>query len=327
MVCYRKVLLDLLCLLLVHQNAGASCPAGQRLNYNTRSCEPCLREQYKSTSSTDYYCSNCSKCKRGSKEIKSCTPTSNTECKCNPGFTPVDQLNEICICKQGFGIKEGKECKKCDEGFFTDQEDSDCKKWKDSTSDAVCKNASKEVTDRVVWSTTLSWTTTISTPSQTTTVSSTATSRTKDSSPNNSGKDNSNSLCNLPLLLPGLIMVCAGILLLAGLLYHKCKFTHCIQNHKKVDFRKVYAESLLKNLGKSACLCLSNTWRQCFFLWNIFRQRPLPLSLETQNTPRLWGGDSFRLNFFEISIHAQLTFQALKLNVVMHLPLVKPHDC
>ncbi|XP_050967456.1 tumor necrosis factor receptor superfamily member 4 [Labeo rohita] len=257
MVCYRKVLLDLLCLLLVHQNAGASCPAGQRLNYNTRSCEPCLREQYKSTSSTDYYCSNCSKCKRGSKEIKSCTPTSNTECKCNPGFTPVDQLNEICICKQGFGIKEGKECKKCDEGFFTDQEDSDCKKWKEcksgiaipgsSTSDAVCKNASKEVTDRVVWSTTLSWTTTISTPSQTTTVSSTATSRTKDSSPNNSGKDNSNSLW--------LIMVCAGILLLAGLLYHKCKFTHCIQNHKKVDFRK---ESVCrKPVEESGEKCLS----------------------------------------------------------------------
>jgi len=38
--------------------------------------------------------------------------------------------------------------------------------------------------------------------------------------------------------IPGLVMLCAGILLLSGLLYHKCKVTYCIHNHKKVDSRK-----------------------------------------------------------------------------------------
>lgn len=49
------------------------------------------------------------------------------------------------------------------------------------------------------------------------------------------------------------------------------------------------------------------------------------LSLETQNTRKFWGGDRFQLNFFKISIHAQvLTFQPLKLNASVHLPLMKP---
>ncbi|XP_073708576.1 tumor necrosis factor receptor superfamily member 1B [Garra rufa] len=265
MVCYRKVLSSLLCLLLLHQNESTACPAGQRLNYNTKSCEPCPPQQFNPKGGTGNFCLNCSKCKRGSKQIEHCTSTSDAKCTCMPGFTPIDQLNEICICKKGFGIKKEKECRKCGEGLFTDKEDSICRKWKEckggtaipgnSTSDAVCKDASKEVTEAPKTHTTPFRTTTVSTPLQktttsttfqTTTVSSTAVSRTTNSSTYNS-KENTYSLW--------LVMLFAGILLLAGLLYHKCKVTHCIHNHRKVDFRK--ESECRKPVEESGEKCLS----------------------------------------------------------------------
>ncbi|KAK2889450.1 hypothetical protein QQF64_028388 [Cirrhinus molitorella] len=267
MVCYMNVLSTFLCLLLLHQNESASCPEGQRLNYKTKSCEPCPPEQYNSIPGAKNFCLNCRKCKRGSKEEKPCSPTSNAECICKTGFTPLDEENEICICKKGFGItKTGKECRKCEDGFFTDKEDSTCQKIKEcksktlfpgnSTSDAVCKDASKEVTEAPKAHTNLFQTTSISTPFQkttistslrTTTISSMATSRTTDSSLNSTAKDKFYSLW--------LVMLCTGILLLAGLLYYKCKVPQCIHNHKKVDFRK---ESVCrKPVEESGEKCLS----------------------------------------------------------------------
>uniref|UniRef100_A0A8C2JZL1 Si:ch73-361p23.3 n=1 Tax=Cyprinus carpio TaxID=7962 RepID=A0A8C2JZL1_CYPCA len=229
---YMKVLSTLLCILLLHQNASESCPAGHRQNYITKKCELCPQNQYRSTSGTYLHCENCSKCKTGSIELNSCTFTSDTKCKCKIGFTPIDrEKEEICSCEKGSGIDETGICKKCDDGFFTDKENSICQKWREcisgigtpgtGTSDAVCKNASIEVTETPK---------THTTPFQTTTISSKATSRTTDSSSNNTQK---NSLYSL-----WLVILCAGILLLAGVLYHKCTVAHCIHNHKKVDFRK-----------------------------------------------------------------------------------------
>ncbi|KTF72871.1 hypothetical protein cypCar_00035382 [Cyprinus carpio] len=172
---YMKVLSTLLCILLLHQNASESCPAGHRQNYITKKCELCPQNQYRSTSGTYLHCENCSKCKTGSIELNSCTFTSDTKCKCKIGFTPIDrEKEEICSCEKGSGIDETGICKKCEDGFFTDKENSICQKWREFHA----------------------------------------------------------------YFILGLVILCAGILLLAGVLYHKCTVAHCIHNHKKVDFRK-----------------------------------------------------------------------------------------
>ncbi|KTF91010.1 hypothetical protein cypCar_00028202 [Cyprinus carpio] len=188
---YMKVLSTLLCLLLLHQNASANCPPGQRLNYNTKICEACPLEQYSSKPGTHFACQNCNKCEKGSEELSACTPTSDTQCKCKTGFIPIYPLKEdMCTCEKGSGIDERGICKKCQNGFFTDKHDSFCKKW-------------REGDNKERW----------------------------------------------------LVMACASVILLAGLLYHKCKVTHCIHNHKKVDFRK---ESVCrKPVEESGEKCLS----------------------------------------------------------------------
>ncbi|XP_016421064.1 tumor necrosis factor receptor superfamily member 9-like [Sinocyclocheilus rhinocerous] len=219
-----------------------------RQSYVTKNCEACPQNQYRSTSGTYFHCENCSKCKKGSNELSSCTSTSDTKCKCKKGFMPIDRIKEeICSCEKGSGIDETGICKKCEDGFFTDKENSICQKWREcingivtagtGTSDAVCKHASKEVKEAPTKEVKEAPTKEVKeppkahiTPFQATTISSTATSRITDSSSNSTQK---NSLYSL-----WLVMLCAGILLLAGLLYHKCKVTHCIHNHKKVDFRK-----------------------------------------------------------------------------------------
>lgn len=45
----------------------------------------------------------------GSKEVDKCTPTTDVRCKCKEGFTPIDNQNEICVCKKGSEVdKRGK---------------------------------------------------------------------------------------------------------------------------------------------------------------------------------------------------------------------------
>ncbi|KAF4112452.1 tumor necrosis factor receptor superfamily member 9 isoform X2 [Onychostoma macrolepis] len=245
MICYMKVLSTLLCLLLLHQNASASCPPGQMFNHNKKSCEPCPPKLF--SASENRYCDNCIECKKGSREVKKCTTTSDAVCRCKEGFTPIDeQKQEICFCKKGFGINQRGICTECTAGFFTDKDDTSCKIWREcksgikfqgnSTADVVCKDASIEETETPK---------TPTTPIQTTTISSTSTSRTTVSSSNK--KKDFSSLW--------LVMACVVVILLAGLLYHKCKVTHCIHNHKKVDFRK---ESVCrKPVEESGEKCLS----------------------------------------------------------------------
>ncbi|XP_043097950.1 tumor necrosis factor receptor superfamily member 9 [Puntigrus tetrazona] len=247
MICYMKVLSTLLCLLLLHQNASASCAKGQMFSHNTKKCKACPPKLF-SDKEFSAYCENCSECKKGSREVKSCTSTSDAVCKCKEGFTPVYKQNQVvCFCKKGFGIDHTGNCVECMEGFFTDQNDSICKKWREcksgiefqgtSTSDVACKDASKEVTERTKAHTT---------PFQTTTIFSTSTSRIVSPHNNTTKKDNYSLW---------LIIACPGVILLAGLLYHKCKVTRCIRNHKKVDFRK---ESVCrKPVEESGEKCLS----------------------------------------------------------------------
>ncbi len=53
----------------------------------------------------------------------------------------------------------------------------------------------------------------------------------------------------------GPVLACAGISLLAGLLYNKRKITHCIHNHKKVDFRKG-GVPLVYHATTCVCVCV-----------------------------------------------------------------------
>ncbi|XP_056109708.1 tumor necrosis factor receptor superfamily member 9 [Rhinichthys klamathensis goyatoka] len=232
---YMKVLSTLLCLLLLHQNASAKdCPAGKRLDYITQYCVACQENRYNPKSGPNVHCKLCSECGNGSKVVVKCTPTTDIRCQCKEGFTPINQKKENCVCKKGSEVdKRGETCSECRKGYFSDKDDSTCQKWREcksgieilgtSTSDAVCKNPSEEVTEAPkVYATSLK-----TTSLKTTTISSAAPSRTTASSPT---KDRFYSLW--------LVMLCAGILLLSGLLYHKCKVTYCIHNRKKVDSRK-----------------------------------------------------------------------------------------
>lgn len=225
MFCYMKVLSTLLCLLLLHRNASANCSAGQRLNYNTNKCEKCPANQFSLSPGISHVCQNCNTCRRGSIVFKACTPTSDTQCKCKEGFTPINRFSEeICVCEKGSGIDERGICRKCEPGYFTDKRGSVCKRWREcqsgvkdpgtTTSDASCKNASEEVTE----------------PPKAHTTTTTTTSTTTVSSSINTKEDSIYALW--------LVMASASIILLAGLLYRKCKVTYCIHNHKKVDFRK-----------------------------------------------------------------------------------------
>ncbi|XP_067314610.1 tumor necrosis factor receptor superfamily member 9 [Pseudorasbora parva] len=250
MLFYMKVLSTLLCLLLLHQNASASksCPAGERLDYFTKNCVDCQENQYNPKSGENIHCKYCSKCEKGSKEVDKCTPTTNTRCKCRKGFTPLDQKQEeICVCKKGSGVdKTGETCSECKYGYFSDKDDSTCQKWREcngeieipgtSTSDAVCKYAPNQTAEAP---------TEYTTSMKTTTITSTAPSRTTTPSPT---KENFHSIW--------LVMLFIGILLLSGLLYHKCKSNCCIHNRKKVDSRK---ESICrKPVEESGDKCLSS---------------------------------------------------------------------
>ncbi|XP_077054248.1 uncharacterized protein LOC143706325 [Siphateles boraxobius] len=237
---YMKVLSTLLCLLLLHQNASAEdCPAGKRRVYKKEYCVDCQENEYNPTSGSNVHCKHCSECGKGSKVVDKCTPTTDIRCECKKGFTSNDHHKQICVCKKGSGVdKGGDTCSECHNGYFSDKDDSTCQKWREcksgieipgtKTSDAVCKNASEEVTETPKVSTTSLKITSLKTNSlKTTTISYAFPSRTTASSPT---KDRFYSLW--------LVMLCAGIFLVSGFLYHNRKVTNCIHNHKKVDSRK-----------------------------------------------------------------------------------------
>ncbi|XP_039545207.1 tumor necrosis factor receptor superfamily member 4 [Pimephales promelas] len=247
-----KILSTLLCLLLLHQNASAKdCSAGEKLDYITRVCVACQDKYYNPKSGSNVHCKPCGECGNGSKEVEKCTATKDVRCQCKEGFTPKNPKQEDCICKKGSELdKRGETCTECRKGYFSDKDDSTCQKWREcksgikiqgtSTSDTVCKNASEEVTEAPKVYTTSLKTTSL----KTSTISSAAPLRTTATSPT---KDRFYSLW--------LVILCAGILLLSGLLYYKCKVTYCIHNHKKVDSRK---ESVCrKPVEESGEKCLS----------------------------------------------------------------------
>ncbi|XP_073810545.1 uncharacterized protein si:ch73-361p23.3 isoform X3 [Danio rerio] len=203
----------------------------------------------------------------GSNVINECTLTSDTQCRCMKGFTPVDTLKEeVCVCKKGSGVnKKGNECQTCSQGFFTDKDDTACQRWKEckngvnisgtTTSDVVCNNIKTEEikaptiliplfrTAKPTFAATLGTQTTSGT---TTTSETKTTSGTTTYSPGEKADS---------FYIFWLIIICATTtLLLAGFLYGK-RFTHCVHNLKKANSRK--ESTCRKPVEESGEKCLS----------------------------------------------------------------------
>ncbi|XP_056315106.1 tumor necrosis factor receptor superfamily member 9 [Danio aesculapii] len=263
MFCDMKVLSIFLYLLLIHRigSATGDCPAGQKVIYTSGKCENCPKGQYSPKSGNNVHCHNCSKCKKGSRVIDECTPTSDTQCRCMQGFTPVDtQKEEVCVCKKGSGVnKKGNVCQTCSQGFFTDKDDTACQRWKEcksgvnisgtTTSDVVCNNIKTEEKKAPTILTPLFWTakpTSAATSGTTTTSVTKTTSETTAYSPGEKADS---------FYIFWLIIICATTtLLLAGFLYGK-RFTHYVHNLKKANSRK--ESTCRKPVEESGEKCLS----------------------------------------------------------------------
>lgn len=252
-----RILSALLCLLLLYKTVNSmDCPVGQKYDTNRKTCVDCLDGQYKD-SPKGAHCIPCSSCKKdkGSKEVSECTRTKDTVCSCITGFEPIDKKNErLCYCERGSGIDNTGSCTKCENGFFSDQRNSKCRKWREcnsgikfrgsNTSDVVCNPGPKTEAPTVQ---TISHTTlTVQTTSDhtSTTKSTIATTYKRTTAFTAKNRDHFNILW--------LVMLCC-ILLLMGLLYHKCKITRCFKNNTKEDSRKdsTYSKPVEESGGKS----------------------------------------------------------------------------
>ncbi|TRY82127.1 hypothetical protein DNTS_009448 [Danionella cerebrum] len=241
-----------LLLFQLHGSTAKQCPAG--------TCDNCPENQYSSAPGAKYLCQVCSKCGKGSRVVKDCTPTSNTECKCLDGYSAL--LNEkICVCKKGSGLDEtGKKCQKCPDGFFTDTDNSSCKRWTEcnngiankgsNISDVVCKKdmeglVSKEEKRAGFETRTVKAGTTTSTVSRPVVtkaphISTSIIQRTKStsgsfqhtSSPTTTEKNYSSYIF-------WVVMLFTGIFLLVGIVYGWSKVTLCFKIREKEDSCKV----------------------------------------------------------------------------------------
>ncbi|KAA0712814.1 hypothetical protein E1301_Tti004971 [Triplophysa tibetana] len=102
--------------------------------YGKDKCKDCPNDQYSPNEGEEIACSHCSKCGHGSEEEVVCTPTSDARCRCKKGFTPLDTLKKkICFCQVGYGVDlEGNNCIECKHGFFSNERNSVCQKWKEA---------------------------------------------------------------------------------------------------------------------------------------------------------------------------------------------------
>ncbi|XP_030586058.1 tumor necrosis factor receptor superfamily member 4 [Archocentrus centrarchus] len=131
----NMILLKLLILSLTfNPHEMSTCPKGKKLSRDGARCEDCPREYYQDKEGISKYCKPCTKCDRGSTIKEECTKLTNTKCKCKDNFTPWDDDYSTCKCDKGYGLTKGGKCEKCQEGFFTSESDTQCKKWKECKS-------------------------------------------------------------------------------------------------------------------------------------------------------------------------------------------------
>ncbi|XP_056305707.1 tumor necrosis factor receptor superfamily member 9a isoform X2 [Danio aesculapii] len=97
-------------------------------------CKPCEPGTY--VTKTDFRCYTCTQCIGIQFVAKNCTSSSDAVCGCKPGFRCGDAKCSYCVteCKKG-EEPEGRLCRQCPEGKFSDKIHSMCKEWTKSCPD------------------------------------------------------------------------------------------------------------------------------------------------------------------------------------------------
>ncbi|XP_006885845.1 PREDICTED: tumor necrosis factor receptor superfamily member 9 [Elephantulus edwardii] len=126
------------------QDSCGNCPAGTFCGNHM--CNPCPPNSFSSTGGKKA-CDICQQCVGVFRTKKPCSPTSNAECECIPGYHCLGTACNMCQqdCKQGQEFtKEG--CKDCCFGTFNDQKHGSCRPWKNCSLDGkiILVNGTKE---------------------------------------------------------------------------------------------------------------------------------------------------------------------------------------
>ncbi|EPQ12756.1 Tumor necrosis factor receptor superfamily member 9 [Myotis brandtii] len=112
------------------QGSCRDCPAGTFCGKTkTPTCIPCPSDSF-SRSPGQEACNLCRRCEGVFRTKKGCSPTSDAECKCVPGFHCRGAGCAMCEqdCGQGQEVTDHG-CKDCDPGTFNDQKRGTCRPW------------------------------------------------------------------------------------------------------------------------------------------------------------------------------------------------------
>ncbi|XP_053724641.1 tumor necrosis factor receptor superfamily member 4 isoform X1 [Synchiropus splendidus] len=151
MVQLQMLILTLIFNNLITYSDGKTCPKGQKVTRKSGSCEACPDGYYQPTENESTECKPCTRCDQNSGSVanKQCTKVSNTECKCQQNFSPVEDDSSTCKCPKGNGLNQGQ-CSPCLHGTFNTKENSPCRQWKrckfgvkfsgNRSSDAICSD-------------------------------------------------------------------------------------------------------------------------------------------------------------------------------------------
>ncbi|XP_005404123.1 PREDICTED: tumor necrosis factor receptor superfamily member 9 [Chinchilla lanigera] len=123
------------------------CPAGTFCAKNKdQPCTPCPVNSYSSTGGQTA-CNICRKCEGPFRMKKPCSPTSNAECECPPGYSCLGPDCARCHphCEPGQEFTE-EGCKDCYFGTFNDKKGGICRPWTKCSSNGETElaNGTKE---------------------------------------------------------------------------------------------------------------------------------------------------------------------------------------
>ncbi|XP_054576655.1 tumor necrosis factor receptor superfamily member 9 [Eptesicus fuscus] len=129
------------------QGSCRDCPAGTFCaKTETPTCARCPPNSFSRTPGQEA-CRLCRRCEGVFRTKKRCSPTSDAECECVPGFHCRGAACAMCEpdCGRGQGLTADG-CKDCDSGTFNDQKLGTCRPWTDCARDgkAVLANGTTE---------------------------------------------------------------------------------------------------------------------------------------------------------------------------------------
>ncbi|KAM9813343.1 tumor necrosis factor receptor superfamily member 5 [Neosynchiropus ocellatus] len=151
MVQLQMLILTLVFNNLIPDSEAVTCPKGQRVSRKSGSCEACPDGYYQDTENHSRQCKPCTKCDQNSGSVvkQQCTKVSNTECKCQQHFSPLESDSSTCTCPEGCGLNHGQ-CSPCPHGYYNPAVNSPCRKWKECklgvkvsgtfTKDVICSD-------------------------------------------------------------------------------------------------------------------------------------------------------------------------------------------